>query len=248
MKIQRKITFFDVETTGTDPAKDRIISLAYHAMFSETEHEAGKFRFNPGFQMSEEVIAVHGITNEELKDCPPFREHCSQLSEIFADGDLAGYNIRNFDIPILWEEFHRAGFTWDLSGVHVFDACAIFKAKEERSLEAAMKFYCAREHSDAHDAEGDVAATIDVLQAQIERYPDLKAMSPEQLHTFCQGDERRVDLAGKIVLSKDGYPTYAIGKAKGTLVADDPGFGRWMLKQDFFTEETKRHLRRMLGA
>ena len=242
-KIGSDLCIFDVECTGLDVAKDRVVSLSV-AKLGTSGQSMFDFFVNPGIPMSEEVIAVHGITNEEAAEWEPFERQVAQIWEVIRDCDLAGFNLLNYDIPILWEEFYRCGIVWELSGIRIIDVGNIFKKKEERTLSAAVQFYLGREHEGAHNAQDDVTATLEVLNAQLERYADLRSLSLEELATFSLFDER-LDLAGKIVKGKDGRPTYNIGKARGTAVEDDLGFGYWMLGKDF-SANTKSVLRGIL--
>lgn len=254
MTPERPIVILDVESTGTDPAKDRIVTLAMakvaypHGDANDGElliHDWYTCQCNPGFPMSEEVIACHGITNEMAASFPPFSTFAPNIERFLNGCDLAGFNCNNFDVPILWEELYRAGITWNMEGVRVIDAGNIFKKKEERTLSAAVQFYCKREHGKAHDAEADVRATLDVLCAQLQRYQDLAKFSVQELAAFSAMDER-IDLAGKIVKGPDGDPVYTLRKVKGVKVKDDPGFAYWMLDKEF-PENTKIVLRQILG-
>jgi DNA polymerase-3 subunit epsilon len=236
MKLDRPLAIFDIESTGTDVVKDRIVTLAIDVVLDISHAGApALFRFNPGVEMCAEAIAIHGIKNEMVKEWPSFKDNASSILEMLEGCDLAGFNLLNFDIPILWEELNRSGIQWDLTGVRVIDAGNIFKKKEDRTLSAAVKFYCGRDHGAAHDACGDVLETAAVIEAQLKRYADLSEMSIDQLSEFSLF-EKRFDLAGKITLDKDGFPTYAFGKSKGVRVADDPGFARWMMRNDFPTQ------------
>jgi DNA polymerase III subunit epsilon len=230
----RPLVIFDVESTGTDVAKDRIVSI-HLKVFSGLGGDlmdTYETLINPEWTMTDEVIAIHGITNEMVATAPKFREVADTIYALVSDQDLAGFNHTNFDIPILWEEFYRCGIKWDLSGVSIIDAGNIFKKKEERSLAAAVQFYCNRKHESAHSAGGDVDATVAVLGAQLMRYQDLRGMSAETLAAFSRFDDR-VDLAGKIVRDKDGDPCYNIGTSKGVKVKNDLSFAYWMLSKDF---------------
>lgn len=237
----KPILCFDIEATGPDPALDRIVQLSISG-----DGACGTWIFNPGRQMSAEVISIHGITNEMVEHCPPFKDQAANLYYIFKQYDLLGFNLSNFDVPILWEEFYRCGIEWDLSDTKLFDAGTLFKRREERTLSAAVQFYCGREHTDAHDAAGDVAATWDVWKAQLKRY-GLEGCDRDRLAKESSFDEVRVDLAGKIIVGKDGRPTYNIGKVKGTAVDDDHSFAHWMLDKDF-SANTKMHLLKILNA
>lgn len=249
MKQTRPIIFFDIESTGTNPAQDKIIELAYKKVFHfDTEAAWQVFRFNPGMPIPPEATECHGITDADVKDEPYFRERCNIVMSDFFECDLAGFNLTNFDVPILWEELYRCGLTWNLEGVNIIDAGTIFKIKEERTLTAAMKFYCQREHEGAHSGKADVTATQDVLLAQLIRYPELQDMTIEQLAKFSQRNETRCDLAGKIVLDKDGDPAYTFGeKTRGVKVKNDIGFAQWMLRKDF-SANTKMVLSKILDS
>lgn len=235
-----KVICFDIESTGTDPAKDRIIQLAWASATVQ-----GQILVDPGIPIPPEATAVHGISDADVRDRPLFTDEAAYLMDIFSRYDcILGFNSTNFDIPILWEEFYRCGIEWDLSGVKLFDAGTLFKRREERTLSAATLFYLGRSHEGAHDAMADVLATWQVWDAQQAKY-GLFGKSSEELERESNYEEKRVDLAGKIVIGKDGRPTYNIGKARGTAVVDDPGFGEWMLDKDF-SENTKMHLRKIL--
>lgn len=239
----RPLCVFDIEGTGTDVAKDRIVTLAVMRIESSSV-TAREWQINPRMQMSEDVIAVHGITNETAAQWKPFDSYATEIAEFVKGCDLAGFNLLNYDIPLLWEELNRCGIEWSLERVRIIDAGNIFKKKEERTLSAAVQFYLERNHEGAHEAQADVRATADVIDAQLSRYADLGTMSLDELAAFSRFDER-IDLAGKIVKGKDGRPTYNIGKVRGVAVEDDPGFADWMLGKDF-SANTKAALRTIL--
>ncbi len=237
--MNKPVLCFDIESTGTDPATDRIVQLAISGGGA-----SGTWLFNPGRPIPPETTAVHGITDAMVADCATFAAVADRIHHVFRQYDLLGFNLSNFDVPLLWEEFYRCGIEWDLSDTKIFDAGTLFKRREERTLAAAVQFYCGREHIDAHDAGSDVAATWDVWRAQIDKYGLAKA-DRDMLAKESAYDEVRVDLAGKIIVGKDGRPTYNIGKVKGTAVEDDRGFGYWMLGKDF-SQNTKMHLIKIL--
>lgn len=238
------IVFFDLETTGTHPVNDRIVSLATLKVDSLTDvGESKHILLNPGMPIPPGATEVHGITDAMVADKPPFASYAKKIFEYLADCDYGGYNIVNFDVPLLAEEFHRCGYTWPRHEARFYDACHVFKAKEERTLSAALQFYCQRPHDVAHDALGDVLATRDVLLAQMQRYDDLS--TPEQYSAFCF-NPNALDLAGKIVYDEAGQPVYSFGKDKGKRVREHQGFALWMLKGDFPTN-TKMVLRKILG-
>lgn len=250
MNLQAKLNnkplcVFDIEGTGTDVAKDRIVTLAAMRVEPKTVLSC-QWQINPCVQMSEEVIAVHGITNETAAQWKPFETYAGDVFQFINGCDLAGFNLLNYDVPLLWEELNRCGIEWSLESVRVIDAGNIFKKKEERTLSAAVQFYLERNHDGAHEAQADVTATADVLDAQLLRYTDLRAMTLDELAVFSRFDDR-IDLAGKIVRGKDGRPTYNIGKVRGVAVEDDPGFADWMLNKDF-SANTKATIRAIFRA
>jgi DNA polymerase-3 subunit epsilon len=237
----KPLLFFDIETTGLDPVKDRIISLA----IKDSEDGArDTWLFNPNIPIPPEATKVHGITDEMARKFPIFHHAASAIHRILSGCDLAGFNLIHFDIPFLWEEFYRAGIEWDLTGVQVIDAGNIFKRFEERTLSAAIKFYCGRVHEKAHDALGDVMATEAVLNAQIDRY-DLQFKSREELAALSRFDNR-FDLAGLLVKEHDGTVCFNFGKHKGKPVLHEKPYVQWMLSQDFPTQ-TKKMLRELGG-
>ncbi len=242
--LSRPLAFFDIESTGTDVAKDRIISLAVKKFFPGDNTITGKWIVNPGISIPAETAKIHGFTDDIVKDLPRFDAKAREVFELITACDLGGYNLLNFDVPLLYEEFVRCGITWDLTGMRIIDVGNIFKKKEERTLSAAVKFYCHREMVDAHNALADVEATADVLDGQLTAYTDLAAMSVEKLAEFSRFDDR-IDLAGKIMRNDQGDAVYNFGKAKGTRVVDDPGFGQWILRNDF-TRNTKDVVARLL--
>ena len=243
----KPLVFFDLETTGTNVAKDRIVELGGVKIRPEAEEEF-RIRFNPGIPIPEEATAVHGITDDDVKDLDPFAMRARILYDAFFKGsDLGGYNVLNFDIPLLWEEFNRAGIYWDLANVNVLDPCRIYRLKEERTLANAAQFFCNVDFTgEAHDATADAKMARTVLEAQKRFYPDLGAMTPEALSEFC-GTRDRVDIAGKIVRNKSGVAVYAFGKAKDVPVVVDRSYGEWMLRSDF-SEQTKGVIRRLLNG
>jgi len=193
----RPIAFIDIESTGIDPAKDKILTLAINRPEGSAE-----FKFNPGIPIPAEATAIHGITNEMAKKWSSFAAaHGLAITRSLGGCDIGGFNHINFDVPMLWEELHRVGFDLNLEGVNLIDVGNIFKKKEERTLAAAVKFYCGHEHKSAHTSDGDVLATSEVFDAQLVRYEDLSLMTRKELADFSHFDDR-IDLAGKIVRDK----------------------------------------------
>lgn len=245
--LDRPCVFFDLETTGADIARDRIVSIALSFLSPDGTRVDKYTLVNPGIPIPPEATAVHGITDEMVAGKPSFAQLSKSLNAQMTGVDFSGFNIRNFDIPLLAEEFARAGIEWTIGDGRVFDAMRIFTNNERRRLQDAVKFYCGREITDAHNAAGDVESTIDVVAAMIDRYG---FQSPADLHLNGSGEwdgdnlvvNEIYDPAGKLYVDPDGEVRYNFGKAKDVRVKDDPGFGSWMLKQDFIPRVTKRML------
>jgi DNA polymerase-3 subunit epsilon len=203
-------------------------------------------RVNPEMSIPESASAIHGITNESVKDCKTFKQLASEILDFFKGCDVGGFNIGYFDIPLLSEEFLRAGLDWDISNIRVFDSCVIFKKKEERTLSAASQFYLNEELQSAHSALNDVEASIKVFQAQLNKYDDLKGMSSYELAAYSSYTSNSLDPACKIGKDEQGEAIYLFGKNKGLRVKDEPGFAEWMLSKDF-PLTTKKVIRQILG-
>lgn len=244
LNLTRPLAFFDVEATGLNISVDRIVSIAILRIQPNGVVQEFAQKINPGFLMSEEVIKVHGITNESLADKPKFETIAPGLHEFISGADLAGFNSNNFDIPILVEEFLRLNMSFPEIGTRFIDAGNIMKKKEERTLSAAMQFYCGKSMENAHDATADTLATLEVFNAQIERYglPN----NVEELAKFSSFDNR-VDFAGKIIRDEAGDMRFNFGPHRGEKVTTDPGFLEWMLMKDF-TRNTKQVVRSILDS
>ena len=172
LNLTRPIVFFDLETTGTKVDEDRIVEISLLKLFPEGREEVTTLLVNPTIPISPEASAVHGIKDEDVADKPTFKELASQILEILKDSDLSGYNIHQFDLPLIRYEFLRIGIDFQIDELNVVDPMMIYFKKEPRSLSAAFKYYCNQELVDAHSAEADIKATKDILLAQIERYSD----------------------------------------------------------------------------
>lgn len=243
--MSKPIIFFDLETTGTDVVNDRIVQFAAVKTFyslGDTGTEKNVL-INPGRPIPKEASEVHHITDEMVHDKPKFTQYAKGLFSFLEGCDYAGFNIIQFDVPFLSEEFSRCGINWPEKDSVYFDAFHVFREKEKRDLTNAVKFYCNETHEDAHDAMADVRATIKVLFAQTELYEDLN--SPEKYSAFC-ANPNALDLAGKIVLNEQGEAVYSFGKDKGKSVKKNPGFGNWMLGQSFPTN-TKNIVRSLIS-
>lgn len=235
LNLKNPIIFFDLETTGLDIANDRIIEIAYIKVYPNGDEESFTYRINPERPIPAESTAVHGITDEDVKDCPTFKQKASKIATDFKGCDLAGYNSARFDLPMLAEEFLRADVDIDLSTRKMIDVQTIFHKKEQRTLSAAYKFYCQQDLVDAHAAMADTKATYEILQSQLDRYPDLQndmAFLADYTST-----SKNVDFAGRIVYNEKGVEVINFGKYKGQPVVDvlknDPGYYGWILQADF---------------
>ena len=246
MKLQltRPLVFFDLETTGLNIASDRIVELSYYKVFPNGTSEGKTFRVKPVQMMlgqevqlhiSEEASAVHGIYDEDLENCPTFKEIAPELVKVLEDADLAGYNSNHFDLPLLAEEMMRAGMNIDLKGKKMVDVFTIFQRQEPRNLVAAYKFYCGKDLTNAHSADADTMATFEVLMAQLEKY-DIP-VDVDGLAEFTAGNTRLADFAGRIAYDAQGVEVFNFGKYKGQRVADvfrrDPGYYGWIQGGDF---------------
>lgn len=235
LKLTRPICFFDLETTGTQVAKDRIVEIAILKIFPNGNQESKRWLVNPEVEIPAEVIAVHGITNQQVAHEPTFKELAPQIQQILKGSDLGGYNSNRFDIPLLAEEMLRAGHDFEMKNTVSVDVQAIFHKMEKRTLGAAYQFYCDKNLEDAHSAEADTLATYEVLKAQLDRYPDLDN-DIKKLSEFST-QRKSIDFAGFILEGEDGEAVFSFGKYKGVAVEEvlekEPGYFGWMLNADF---------------
>lgn len=231
----RPICFFDLETTGTDKMNDRIVEIAIIEWDGERKNEFHSY-VNPGIPIPPAATEVHGITDEMVSSCPSFKGVAELVYSLIIGRDLGGFNSNIFDIPMLYVELNRAGYNLDLKDINFIDACNIFKRKEERTLTAASLFYTGAAHEDAHSALSDVLATIDVYNAQLERYPDLKDKTSAELSLYCNYDRPRCDLAGNFQIDADGDYILTFGKHKGQKAKKVKDYLLWMMGQDFMPD------------
>lgn len=235
LKLNRPICFFDLETTGVDVAKDRIVEIAILKIFPNGNKESKTWLVNPTISIPPQTTAVHGITNEKVANEPTFKELASQIYNMIKDSDLAGFNSDRFDIPLLAEELLRADVDFDMKNRVSVDVQTIFHKKEERTLSAAYRFYCNETLVNAHSAMADTEATYEVLKAQLDRYEDLE----NNMNTLAAYTTRKksVDFAGFIALNAEGKEIFTFGKHKGALVEDvldrEPGYFGWIQNADF---------------
>lgn len=235
LKLTKPICFFDLETTGTNVAKDRIVEIAILKVYPNGNKESKTWLVNPEMEIPAEVIAVHGISNEKVANEPTFKQLSKEIYNLIKDSDLAGFNSDRFDIPLLAEEMLRADVDFDMKSMVSVDVQTIFHKMEKRTLGAAYKFYCDKDLTDAHSAAADTNATYEVLKAQLDRYPELEN-NVKKLSEFTTR-KQSLDFAGFIAKNKEGEPVFTFGKHKGKLVNDvldnEPGYFGWILNADF---------------
>lgn len=235
LNLKNPLVFFDLETTGIDIVKDRIIEISYVKVFPNGKEESKTMRINPGMPIPPASTAIHGITDDDVKDCPLFKNVAKQLAAQIEWCDLAGYNSNRFDIPLLAEEFLRAGVDIDLTRRKFIDVQTIFYKMEQRTLAAAYKFYCQKSLENAHTAAADTMATYEVLKAQLDRYPELKndVTFLSEFSSFTNN----VDFAGRMVYNEKNQEVFNFGKYKGRLVEEvlkqEPAYYSWMMNGDF---------------
>jgi len=235
LNLKNPIVFFDLETTGINPATDRIVEISYLKIHPNGKEESRTYRVNPGIPIPKEASEIHHITDEMVADCPGFKEVGQIIANDIKGCDLAGFNSNRFDVPLLAEEFLRNDIDLDMSARKLIDVQVIFHKMEQRNLRAAYRFYCDKELEDAHSAEADTRATYEVLKAQLERYPELKN-DVEFLAEFST-QNRNVDFAGKFIYNNKGEEVFNFGKYKDISVEEvlkkDPGYYGWMMNGDF---------------
>ena len=235
LKLNKPICFFDLETTGINIAVDRIVEIAILKVYPNGNKESKSWLVNPGVPIPEEASAIHGITDEMVSGEPTFKELSREIFQIIRGCDLAGFNSNRFDIPLLAEELLRAGVDFDMKNAVAVDVQTIFHKMEKRTLEAAYKFYCDKDLTDAHSAVADTLATYEVLLSQLERYPEL-ANDVRELAAFSSHTDS-VDFAGFIQRDQTGDEVFGFGTHKGRKVLEvleqEPGYFGWMLNADF---------------
>lgn len=248
LNLNRPLAFFDLETTGVNVGADRIVEIAILKAMPDGTEQIKTMRINPEMPIPLASSLIHGIYDKDIANEPTFKEVAAELAEFIGDADLAGYNSNRFDIPVLLEEFLRAGVDFDMSDRKFVDVQNVFHQMEQRTLRAAYKFYCDKDIVNAHSAEADITATYHVLLAQIERYKDTEFEDKQgniskpvkndvdALHTFTNMN-KPVDFAGRMVFNEQGQETFNFGKHKGKTVEQvfdtEPSYYAWMRQGDF---------------
>ncbi|MBE9488081.1 MAG: 3'-5' exonuclease [Bacteroidetes bacterium] len=244
LNLVRPLVTFDLETTGIDVVKDRIVEISIIKVFADGKKDVKTRRVNPLMPIPAGSSAIHGIFDEDVVDCPPFKSIAKSLAVYITGCDIAGFNSNMFDIPMLMEEFLRAGVDIDLKKVNAIDVQNIFHKMEQRTLVAAYKFYCQKDLTDAHSAEADAMATFEVLEAQIERYSDVLNGEVKDLSEFSER-KKFADYAGRVLFNEEGEEVFGFGKHKGVSVESvfkrEPGYYTWIMNGDF-PEYTKKIL------
>jgi len=248
LQLKRPIAFIDLETTGVSLSSDRIVEIAIIKISPDGSRQVKRKIINPEMPIPKSSSDIHGITDEMVKDAPTFKQAGNEIKMFIENCDLGGYNSNRFDIPILMEEFLRAGMSVDLSTRKMIDVQHIFYTMEPRTLTAAYKFFCEKELVDAHSAEADVEATIDVLMAQLKRYENLGDSIESILGVI--GEDKIVDYARRFSFDDKGNELFNFGKHKGRLVIDvlkaEPQYYDWMMRGDF-PLHTKQKLTEILN-
>ncbi|TVP51121.1 MAG: 3'-5' exonuclease [Mongoliibacter sp.] len=253
LNLKNPIAFFDIESTGINISTDRIVEISILKLHPDGKKETKTLLINPTIPIPKETSLIHGIYDEDVKDAPTFKEIARELHQFLVGADLSGFNVLKFDIPLLVEEFLRAGIDFDIEKRNILDSQKIFFMMEKRNLTAAYKFYCGKNLENAHSAEADTIASYEVFEAQVERYlgeeaEDLQGNKlgifendMKKIHSIL--NEKMVDLAGRFIFNDEGVECFNFGKQKGKPIAqvlkEEPGYYDWMMKGDF-PLDTKR--------
>lgn len=235
LNLKKPIAFIDLETTGTDVAKDRIVEISILKVHPNGKEEINTMKINPEMPIPPATTAIHGISDADVKEAPTFSQAAKNIADFIEGCDLAGYNSNKFDFPLLAEEFLRADTEVDFKRHKFIDVQVIFHKKERRTLEAAYEFYCGRTLENAHSAEADIKATYQVLKGQLDKYDDLQN-DTDFLAKF-SSHKKQVDFAGRIVYNSKGEEVFNFGKNKGKTVESvletQPGYYDWIMKSNF---------------
>ena len=252
LNLTKPIIFFDLETTGINIAKDRVVEISILKVFPNGNKESKTWLVNPEVEIPKESSEIHGITNEKVANEPTFKELAVSINEMITGCDLAGFNSNRFDIPLLAEELMRAGIDFDMKNRKAIDVQVIFHKKEQRTLSAGYQFYCGKELVGAHGAEADTNATYEILLAQLDKYDDIEntvdALSDYSTHG------KRADFAGFILMNDDDKEIFSFGKYKGRTVEEvfkeNPGYNAWIQNADFplYTKKVLREIKERMAA
>lgn len=252
LKLNKPIVFFDLETTGVNIGKDRVVEISILKVFPNGNKESKTWLVNPEIEIPQEASDIHGITNEKVVAEPTFKELAPSINEMIADCDLAGFNSNRFDIPLLAEELMRAGIDFDMENRKAIDVQVIFHKKEQRTLSAGYQFYCGKELEGAHGAEADTNATFEILLAQLDKYDDI-GKSVDELSAFSTHG-KRADFAGFILMNDENQEIFSFGKYKGRTVEEvlkeNPGYHNWIQNADFplYTKKVLRQIKERMSA
>lgn len=246
LKLTRPIVFFDLETTGTNITHDRIVEISLIKVMPDGSEIEKTRRINPEIPIPAEATAIHHITDADVAGEPTFRQIAASLAQLLTGCDIAGFNSNRFDIPLLDQEFQRAGVAFDISNARFIDVQTIYHKKEPRTLVAAYRFYCDKDLTEAHSANADTRATLEVFKAQLDKYTDL----PDEVTALSEfaSNNRNVDLMGRLIYDEQHREVINFGKYKGKLaeevLAADPGYYSWILQGDF-SQNTKNAFTRI---
>lgn len=252
LKLEKPIVFFDLETTGVNIGKDRIVEISILKVFPNGNKESRTWLVNPEVEIPKEASEIHGITNEKVVTEPTFKELAPKISKLIYDCDLAGFNSNRFDIPLLAEELMRAGIDFSMKDRKAIDVQVIFHKKEQRTLSAGYQFYCGKELEGAHGAEADTNATFEILLAQLDKYEDI-GNSVEELSAYSTHGQR-ADFAGFILMNEDEQEIFSFGKYKGRTVEEvlkeNPGYYNWIQNADFplYTKKVLKEIKERMSA
>ena len=252
LNLTKPIIFFDLETTGINIAKDRVVEISILKVFPNGNKESKTWLVNPEVEIPKESSEIHGITNDKIANEPTFKELAANINDMIAGCDLAGFNSNRFDIPVLAEELMRAGIDFDMNGRKAIDVQVIFHKKEQRTLSAGYQFYCGKELVGAHGAEADTNATYEILLAQLDKYTDIEntvdALSEYSTHG------KRADFAGFILMNDKDQEIFSFGKYKGRTVEEvfkeNPGYNAWIQNADFplYTKKVLREIKERMSV
>lgn len=247
LHLSKPLAFFDLETTGTNTAKDRIVEIAIIKLNPDGSKESYSKKVNPEMPIPIVVSEIHGIYDIDILDCPSFKDIAQEVKTFINDSDLAGFNSNRFDIPVLVEEMLRSGVDPEFDKKKFVDIQNVFHKMEQRTLVAAYKFYCDKDLTNAHSAEADTLATLEVLEAQIGKYENIQG-DIEFLSEFTTMGPKTLDFSKRIAINEEEVPVFNFGKHKGIPVVDifkkEPGYFNWLMKGDF-TLDTKNKFRKI---